>query len=162
MLGRKGQKEWTEVMMYVFVCVAMVIVIFQIPTIIGQISALFALGSAEAVAREVAGLATISGAAFDHATIHYVGSDSSFVYDLSIKDNIVHVYAMETDSDSGLSARSDESESSSGAGAMTGSSLSNGYSKIPFTISSEVEEKNEFTITKSVFEDGSNYNIEVK
>jgi hypothetical protein len=153
MLGRKGALEWMEVMTLIFVSVAILVIALMVPTIIEQMTGLFALGSAEAVARDLGGLITISGAAFERAAISYAGADSKIVYTVEIKDRLVGVEAF---------------QSATGAGARelkrigNIAALNQGYSRIPFDVVAEIKGKNTFSITKAPSDDGTGYGIQVK
>jgi hypothetical protein len=153
MLGRKGALEWMEVMTLIFVSVAIMVIALMVPTIIEQMTGLFALGSAEAVARDLGGLITISGAAFERASISYAGADSKIIYTVEIKDGLVGVEAFRPTDAAG--ARGMERIGNIAA-------LRQGFSRIPFDVVAEIKGKNTFSITKSPAVDGAGYDIEVK
>lgn len=159
-MRNKGQSEWMEVFMLICVAVAICIIIFALPEMMSNMASLFALGSAEAVSRDIAGLVTISGAAFEDASITYKGAAESLVYNVLIEDKLVSVDTIQLSSGAGASGGA--SQSSSGAGAVSSTAFTHGVSRIPFDVSAAITAKNAFTITKSLFPDGSNYDIQVK
>ncbi|MCX6820870.1 MAG: hypothetical protein NT016_02890 [Candidatus Aenigmarchaeota archaeon] len=159
-MRNKGQAEWMEVFMLICVAAIICIIIFALPEMMSSMASLFALGSAEAVSRDVAGLVTISGAAFEDAAITYKGVSESLVYNVQIKDKLVIIDTIQLSS--GAGARGGATQSSSGAGVVSSTAFKHGVSRIPFDVSAEISAKNAFTITKSLFPDGSNYDIQVK
>ena len=150
---RKGQAEWAEVVTLIFVAVAILMIALALPAMIDNITSLFALGSSEAVARDLAGLVTVSGAALEKATITYAGADSTIVYKVDIANKVVTVDAFRV-TESGAGVRTLERVGGSTA-------LGHGVSRIPFNIAAAIDDSNTFTITKSLFGDGSNYDIRV-
>jgi hypothetical protein len=153
MFGRKGGTPESEVLTLIAISVAVMILVLMIPTMIENMASLFALGSSEAVARDLGGLVTIIGAAIDSASINYVGADEAIVYTVVIKDKLVTVEAFKVVNSDGVRTL----ERIGGIPAME-----HGYSRIPFGIAASIEAKNEFTITKALFGDGTNYDIQVK
>jgi len=148
----KGQAEWNEVMTLIFVAVAILMIALAVPQIIDNMTSLFALASAEAVARDLSGLVTVSGAAIEKATISYEGVDSNIVYRVDIGNRLVAVDAFRVANRAGV--RTMERVGGSTA-------LEHGVSRIPFQVSATISGSNTFTITKSVLPDGSNYDIQV-
>ena len=159
-MRNKGQLEWMEVFTLICVAAAICIIIFALPGMVSSMASLFALGSAEAVSRDVAGLVTISGAAFENATINYKGASESLVYNVLIKDKLVVVDTIRLSS--GAGAGGSATQPSSGGGVVSSTAFTHGISRIPFDVSAAIAAKNAFTIMKSLFEDGSNYDIQVK
>jgi len=159
-MKNKGQSEWMEIFMLVCVAAVICIIIFALPGMMSSMASLFALGSAEAVSRDVAGLVTISGAAFEDATITYKGASEALVYNVLIKDKLVSIDTIQLSSGAGVGAGA--TQSSSGAGVVSSTAFKHGVSRIPFDVSADIIAKNAFTITKSLFPDGSNYDIQVK
>lgn len=152
----KGQLEWTEVFTLICVAAAILLIVLMFPEMLTNMASLFAMGSAEAVSRDVAGLVTISGAAFDDASITYTGAVETVVYDVLIKDKLVSVESIL------LSSGGVVPPHPSAAGVANLPAFKQGVSRIPFDVSADISSKNTFDITKSVFPDGSNYDIQVK
>lgn len=90
-ISKKGQAILTETLLIIFLSAAIVVAALQIPRIIKDFIDLMTLASAEATARDLAGLITVSGAATDSATIKYEGEDYDIFYDVRIEDRIVYV-----------------------------------------------------------------------
>jgi hypothetical protein len=90
---RKGQAEITEILSLVAIAVALIFFFVVIlPKFMGSMFGMFALNSADAVSRDIAGLTTISGAATDRMTITYAPVSS---YDVKILDRVVYVTLLE-------------------------------------------------------------------
>jgi hypothetical protein len=149
MFGNKGATEWMEVLTIICVSALVVMLAFMVPKMIEDMASLFALGSAEAVARDLAGLITISGAAFDDASISYVGADERIAYDVNITARLVSVQAFRVTGGAGARVL----EPIGGIEAME-----HGYGKIPFDVEASVKGENDFDITKSA----PGYDIQVE
>lgn len=95
--SRKGQGSLMETLLIIFLSVAIVAVAFQIPRIIDSFVDLMTLASAEATARDLAGMITVSGAATDDAVIKYKGTDADISYDVKIEERFVYVTGVRKD-----------------------------------------------------------------
>jgi hypothetical protein len=82
----------------------MILVAAQIPKILQDTVALLALASAEATARDLGGIITVSGAATDAAYVRYESEIPSMVYDVSIAGREVSITDMRS-ADEGYVAR---------------------------------------------------------
>ena len=95
-LGRKGAGTWAEILMTVCLAVCIILVGFQITRIAGDMLKLFMLASAEAVARDLGGLITISGAGQGTVSIIYEAGDPSVTYNMEIKNRAVDIKGIVT------------------------------------------------------------------
>lgn len=80
-----------EVVLTVTLSGLTVAVLLNLPTLVQDLAKLMELGSAEAVAYDLAGLTSISAAAPDTIQMNYQSSRKDLVYSGSIKDRIVTV-----------------------------------------------------------------------
>lgn len=144
--GKTGTAEM-EVLMTVVIAAIILMILPKIPEMVSEIASLIAVASAEATARDLGGLITTSGAAIEDATITYMGADEQIVYDVTIEDGIITVKALDADTLEPLSF----------APAML-----YGSSKIPFDVSANIRATNTFTIDKSLYETGQDYEIDVE
>jgi len=150
-IGSKGAGEWAEVLVTVLLAASILFLVFQIPEMVGNIASLISLASAEATARDLGGLITISGSAQDSITITYEGADESLFYDIEIKDRLVHITNI-------------RKESGEPIGMIFGSTMKTGWGKTAVDgISEEFGLVNIFTIEKTrvVEEDGTHDDYDV-
>jgi hypothetical protein len=92
--SKKGQGSLIETFLILFMSVGIVVAGFQLPRIIDSFVELMTLASAEATARNLAGMITVSGAAADSAIITYTGPDEDISYDIRIENRYVFVTAV--------------------------------------------------------------------
>jgi len=92
----KGQGEWSDIFLAVILSACIIVVAFKIPQIVEDIATLLTIASAEATARDLAGLITVSGAGQDSITIIYEGEDESIVYDVIIEDRTVKITSIKS------------------------------------------------------------------
>ncbi len=144
MENRKGDSSLMEILVTVLFAVGILFVAFQIPAIINQMFSLFAVASADATARDLGGLISISGAAIESAEIKYAGADENVVYDVDVENKLVKVTALDIDTLEPLSITT---------------SILNGYSKIPFEVHSHVDSARFFSIEKSLNEAEAEYKM---
>jgi hypothetical protein len=97
--SKKGQSGWIEILMTILMAAAIVTVAFQIPRMMQDFADLITLASAEATARSLAGLITVSGAAPDSITIIYESEGEDAFYDVKIEDRIVYITGLTTGGD---------------------------------------------------------------
>lgn len=140
LIGSKGAGEWSEVLMTVLLAACIMFLVFKIPEIVGDIATLLSIASAEATARDLGGLITISGSAQDSMTITYEGADEFIFYDVEIKDRIVHI----------SNIRKESGEIISMWKGTLGATIKTGWGKIAVDgLSEEFELVNIFTIQKN-------------
>jgi len=137
-MKRKGAGEVGEVLTAVVLAAALIFMAYQIPKMIQDIAALLTVASAEATARDLAGLITISGAAQDKATIIYEGASTQIFYDITIKDRMVNI----GDIRKGIGATGEKIKSAE-------SPIRTGWGKTAVDPSGEFEGVRVFTIEKS-------------
>jgi len=93
----KGQAEVTEVVKFVGLTLLFVLFIGLIlPKLLYDMYKMFSLISAEVVAKEIAGLVSVSGVAPHQITIYYSPS-SSVTYDVKVGDRLVRVDLLNKD-----------------------------------------------------------------
>jgi len=80
-----------EIMAVVFFTLMLIAVIYITPILFSEAARSLALASAEAVAKDIAGLLTMSNAATDRITIHYDCPTDKYLYNIRIEDGIVTV-----------------------------------------------------------------------
>jgi hypothetical protein len=144
--NKRGTAE-IEILTTVVIAAIALMILPIIPEMVSEIASLVAVASAEATARDLGGLITISGAAIEDVTMTYMGADAQIVYDVTIENGIITVKALDAD----------KLEPLSFAPAML-----YGYSKIPFDVSANIRATNIFTIDKSLYEAGQDYKIYVE
>ena len=87
----KGQAEATEVFMLVSLAILMVVMILLIWPLSQSISKVITTASAELVAKDLAGLTTISAAAPGNISISYEVEAGSINFNVDMKDRVVNV-----------------------------------------------------------------------
>jgi len=115
-LGRKGQGEWSEILMTMVFAAGMILVAAQIPRILEDTLGLLVLSSAEATARDIGGMITISGVGTDSTYVRYESRAPNMVYDVSLAGRYVSITDMRMSDDSRIN--------------KMGSSVTNGLAKI--------------------------------
>jgi hypothetical protein len=140
---KSGQASATEVLMIFLITAAMLLLALQIPKIINDMWTLVSLASAEAVARNLAGLITISHAAAESVTIDYAGEDKNVLYDIEVEGRLVKVNAMQISHSILLESSEPEKKSFS---------FSMGTAKIAVDVDASLSGLNVFRINKNRIE----------
>ncbi len=87
----KGQAQVTEILTTLGIAVLTVSLIFIVPKLLNDFIKMMILAKAEIVARDIAGLITVSGAAPEEIIIHYETPSEDITYNVDIDGRVVNV-----------------------------------------------------------------------